>query len=171
MGRPYGDAEVDRLSALFSAFTGGIAQFPQWDIPFTKYGRAMQARPGLRGLCLSVFFMCACVGVGSVHASQWDLPFTKYRAGGGGGAAHWQGCVGLCWSVWVCGGPGLCVGGTLRVSFMFWAVGRGLCAVGCAFVVCVLVGSVFLCLCVRYNLECACEPGCVRWGGALHRTS
>jgi hypothetical protein len=38
----YAAAEIDRLHEMFTTYTGGMAQFPQWDVPFLKYGKAMQ---------------------------------------------------------------------------------------------------------------------------------
>ncbi|KIY95293.1 hypothetical protein MNEG_12669 [Monoraphidium neglectum] len=42
MGKEYAAAEIDRLHEMFTTYTGGMAQFPQWDVPFLKYGKAMQ---------------------------------------------------------------------------------------------------------------------------------
>ncbi|KAF8055110.1 CYP716B1 [Scenedesmus sp. PABB004] len=44
MGADYDASTIDRLSNLFSAWTGGLLAWPFLDLPFTPFGRAMAAR-------------------------------------------------------------------------------------------------------------------------------
>lgn len=52
MGKAYADAEIDRLHALFTAFTAGLLQVVRVDLPFTAYGKAMGARRELLTILL-----------------------------------------------------------------------------------------------------------------------
>lgn len=56
LGRDYPQAKLERLSSLFTAWTGGMLAWPFIDLPFTPFGRARAARQQL----LDFFQECVC---------------------------------------------------------------------------------------------------------------